>query len=171
MKRVVPFILAVGVVYALGVTGCGGEPSPVVSTQPLATAIRTQEVAPAAPVEGWTGSSWRYDPIGKRDPYRPYDVALPPNPLFPLTDLQRWELDQLRLVGIVRQNGHRLAMLEDPEGRGHIVHAGDYVGTRWGQVTSIGPGQLVITEYVKDDYGRTLPLTLEMPLADPWGNG
>jgi type IV pilus assembly protein PilP len=171
MERVLVVQCAGWVVAALAGLGCGGDPGPpdVTAASARSVAAHVTEVPDQSTEPLTTG--WRYDPIGKRDPYRPYATILFPGGALPLTDLQHWDLDQLQLVGILRQQGHRLAMLEDPDGRGHIVAVGDLVGRRWGRITRVDPSCLVVTEVVKDDYGRELPLTHEIPLPDPWTEG
>jgi type IV pilus assembly protein PilP len=96
-------------------------------------------------------------------------VVLPPTDV--LTELQQWELDQLRVVGILRKNGDRVALIEDPRGKGHIVEAGAFVGTRWGRIERIADAEVVVAETYTDDYGRILPIEVSMRLPDAYPEG
>jgi len=162
-------VAAAVAIVALWFGGCSGELEP--SPEQLPTVA---DVAPLPPESQPTVRTrpevWSFDPIGKRDPYRPY-TSIVIDDIRELTALQQWELDQLRLVGILRENGDRVAMLEDPRGQGHIATVGDYVGKRRGQITGIRRGEMEVTEYIADDYGRRLPITYSVGLPEPWPEG
>jgi type IV pilus assembly protein PilP len=90
---------------------------------------------------------WFYNPAGKRDPFssflarstRPED-----NPDAP--PLQRWDTDRFAITGIIWNVEAPRALLVDPEGTGHVVRHGTYVGRNWGKVTSISEDGVIVTE-------------------------
>jgi len=139
----------------------------LLTTALLATSLALAPAA-AGPDDG-EEPAYHYDPIGKRDPFRPYvDPDVPTRTGVELGPLQSWNLDQLRVVGVVLddEEGPR-ALVEDPAGLGHIVRVGDLVGPRWGSVTQIGASGLVITERRRADDGRWFVHQQEMPLPRP----
>ncbi len=91
--------------------------------------------------------AWFYNPAGKRDPFtsflarstRPED-----NPDAP--PLQRWDTDRFLVTGIIWNVDAPRALLVDPEGTGHVVRHGTYVGRNWGKVTAISEDGVVVTE-------------------------
>ena len=114
------------------------------------------------------GEPYRYDPFGKRDPYRAYDATiLDPPDRWRGTPAQEWELGQLSLVGIVGDDGQIQVMIEDPKGRGHVLGVGDFVGKRHGQITRIHDRELIVTEWIRDvDFGR-IPIDHTLALPEP----
>ena len=60
------------------------------------------------------------------------------------------------------------AMVEDPEGVGHIVELGTLIGKNWGKVTQIKPTELIITEEYRDPIENELIINeVTMRLPDP----
>ena len=137
----------------------GGEKLPDVD---VVAAVSLQSPVPTS------GEPFRYDPFGKRDPYRAYDATIVDPPArWRGTPAQDWELDQLSLVGILRDGGDAQVMLEDPRGQGHVLGVGDFVGKRHGQITRIQDRGLVVTEWIRDvDLGR-VPVDHTLALPEP----
>lgn len=103
-----------------------------------------------------TGGEYQYDPSGKRDPFRPLSLTREPNraKAEPLTPLERYELGQLRLVGVVHQLTPPRAMVEDSAGLGFILTPGTPVGPNGGVVTEIRPREVVVEEWHTDVIGQ-----------------
>lgn len=105
---------------------------------------------------------------GRRDPFRPFTIDLQrtdaPEAEI-LSPLQRYEIAQLKLTGLVLDMRPPRAMLQDNSGMGYIVTPGTPIGRRHGVVKSIEPGRLVVEEIVLDYYGRQQPhqVVVEMP--------
>ena len=100
-------------------------------------------------------------PAGKkRDPFRSFvelrDSAATVRraPTRPLTPLERYSLDQLRLVGVVGGGSVDKALLEDDVGKGYVVGVGTAVGNQGGKIVSIRPDRIVIQETVTDPLGE-----------------
>jgi type IV pilus assembly protein PilP len=112
---------------------------------------------------------YSYNPIGKRDPFRSFlgtgkaDAGEGPERV----GLQKFELDQYVLTGIIWGIDRPRALLEDPEKVGHVAEIGTYVGRNWGKVTAITSGEVVVTEeyqtidgeLVVNNMSLTLPVT------------
>jgi type IV pilus assembly protein PilP len=123
-------------------------PAPVAKKSDASLATRPE--ASSQPTDNYI-----YSPVGKRDPFRPYyvDQALEEtekDSQRTLTDLEKLELDQLKLVGIVSGTSTPTAMFEDPDGRGHVVHIGTAMGRNGGRVSKIKKDEVVIMEEYRD---------------------
>jgi hypothetical protein len=136
----------------------GGTEAPVAGEAALAGAGVAEGQPAAAPAPG----------EGRRDPFRPFtlDLARAEVPdAEVLSPLQRYEISQLKLTGLVLDMRPPRAMLQDNSGMGYIVTPGTPIGRRHGVVKSIEPGRLVVEEVVLDYYGRQQPhqVVVEMP--------
>ncbi len=120
------------------------------------------EARPAAKVAEEQG-----DPNDQRDPFRPFTLDLRPDTSEEaiLTPLQRYELAQLRLAGVVVDLDPPRAMVQDNSGMGFIVMPGTPIGRRRGVVKSIEPRRVVVEETVLDFYGQEqiTQVVLDMP--------
>ena len=107
-----------------------------------------EEKAPEAPGE------YAYNPIGKRDPFRSFFRAVEDTEIPNPTPLQRFDIEQYKLVGVVWGIDSPRAMVQDPEQTGHILELGTYVGKHWGRVTQISRTSVVVTEEYKEADGN-----------------
>lgn len=115
------------------------------------------------------GQKITYDPTQHRDPFRaPSLTTTQVVDNAPRTPLERYELGQLKLVGIVTETGSARAMVEDAAGLGYIVTTGTPIGSSGGVVTSIEPRRVLIEEHVTNFYGDKEPkqIVMELPKED-----
>ena len=107
-----------------------------------------------APLQG-SPSILRGDPTyvgaGKRDPFRPFVID---NRRLQLTPLQKYELGQLKVAGVISGPLTPRAMVEDGGGMGYIVTIGTPMGPNGGVVTAILPNRIVVEESLLDYYGK-----------------
>ena len=108
------------------------------------------------------GKKWSYfyDPSGKADPFRPLfssqaERLIPAQQKIkrqrlPLTPLQRVDLGQFTLVGIVLSREGNKALVEEPSGKGYIISKGTYIGQNFGRVKRILKDKVVVEEEVED---------------------
>ena len=92
-----------------------------------------------------------YDPKGRRDPFKPYaeSASLDSGDMAgPLLPLQQYEIDQLRLVGILWNIADPKAMFVDPKNQVHIVRRDERVGKKNGYIAVIREGEVVVVEAV-----------------------
>lgn len=138
----------------------------VPATAPVATApVAKAPAAKKAVEEEEPEEEYTYNPIGKRDPFRSF-LSLGnrgPDPI-PRTPLQKYEIDQYQLVGIVWGVERPRALVEDPAGVGHVMEIGTYIGKNWGKVTQITPTQVMVTEEYQTIDGELVVNTLPMAL-------
>lgn len=156
-------LLALG----LAATACGGgEPAPVTPPSipaggvvPGAGAPPVAAVATATPTpepEETAVTEYNYDPIGKRDPFRSLVVEELQNRPKPKTPLQQYDLDQLKIVGIIWGISNPKAMVQTPDGKGFVVSKGTPIGKGRGKVTRITQKEVVVSEEYRDFEGKLL---------------
>jgi type IV pilus assembly protein PilP len=156
-------VLAVAGV-ALGGCGGGGDSTPAPAA-PKAAAKPT--AAPAAAQEA--GPQFSYSPVGKRDPFYSYLADLQNTIEAPSQrtrePTETFELDQYRLTGLVTGTAQPRAMVEDPEGKGHVITLGTRLGKRGGVVTRIAPEGIIVTEEFRTPTGDKVrvPITVKLP--------
>lgn len=110
----------------------------------------------------------RYFSAGKRDPFRPLASkakGAAARPRENLSPLERFELGQLKLVGIVWDIKEPRAMVEDGLGLGYIVKVGTPIGPNEGKVKAIKPREIVIEETYTDFFGarKNREVTMKLP--------
>lgn len=96
-----------------------------------------------------------YDPVGRRDPFRPPRAATSLSSGTPRTPLQRYEIGQLKLVAIIYGGRDPRAVVEDAAGLGYIIRVGTQVGPHGGRVEKIERGKVRIHEESVGYYGET----------------
>jgi type IV pilus assembly protein PilP len=133
----------------------------------VASALAAVPRARAETMEGEDQGSYTYNPNGKRDPFLPLYLLRRPaaQTVEPATPLQRYEISQLRLVGVVYDLTPPRAMVEDSSGLGFIVTPGTAIGPHGGVVTAIRPRQVVVEEWQTDIIGERhkKEFVLELP--------
>jgi Tfp pilus assembly protein PilP len=146
--------------------------SPAAPTAPAVAQVNTPlEVAPAAlpspdllPVAEVPNTAVRI--TARPDPFR--SILLHTEDELPAegaTALERFGLDQLRLVAVVTNTAAPFAMVEDPTGAGHYVKVGTLLGKDGAQVKAIQRGKLVLEQLLRHPDGTVhrmmVPLKLE----------
>ena len=91
----------------------------------------------------------------RRDPFRPFtpNTRTQSHPSQTLSPLERYELRQLKLVGIVWRVKEPSAMIEDSAGLGYVVKVGTPMGPNDGKVIAIQPDQIIVEETYVDLFG------------------
>jgi type IV pilus assembly protein PilP len=109
----------------------------------------------------------RINTVGKRDPFRPITLNIRSNVRRRenLSPLERYELGQLKLVGVIWDIKNPTALVEDTTGLGYTVKLGTPIGANDGKVRTIKPGALVIEEDYIDLYGAKKKREVSMTLA------
>lgn len=96
-----------------------------------------------------------YSSAGKRDPFQalPLKTQTKRRPRENLSPLERYDLGQLKLVGIVLDAKDPRAMVEDSAGLGYVVKIGTPIGPNEGKIKQIKASEVVIEESYIDFYG------------------
>jgi type IV pilus assembly protein PilP len=176
-KKAYMVIAILGIAFAiLLIGGCdrGGAPkgkstsSKIIVTRKPPPRAETAKANVNKLKENVQQPAYRYDPVGKRDPFRPF-LAMkapikPEGEQVALTPLQKYDVSQLKLVAICMTGDTASAMVEDAEGKGFMVTEGTYIGRNYGKVTSISKDGVLVEEKYKDYLGkvRTKEITLEL---------
>lgn len=99
-----------------------------------------------------------------RDPFEPdavlqepeevrVETGIRPDTLRPREALENFELDALRMVGTVRQDGVAWALLNAKDGTIHRVRVGNYLGRNYGKIVNILDNQIELVEIYADSGG------------------
>ncbi|MGE0084430.1 MAG: pilus assembly protein PilP [Desulfococcaceae bacterium] len=128
-----------------------------------------------------------YNPKGKADPFEPLlreenkkaekppeqkEEAVSSKPKPPprrLTPLERLDLGQLKLVGIIRAENGNKALVEEASGKGYIIVKGTYIGIHSGIVVDILPDRVVVEEQDEDVLGKVTVRKRELKFNRPEG--
>jgi type IV pilus assembly protein PilP len=158
--------LAVGILAAVSLFaggGCSKEPAApqqVVKRQ----APKPEAKAPAAPAAEAQAKKAEqvtlYDPRGKRDPFVSFikveerrragvDTAL-------LPPLQRYELGELKFVGVIWTKKGAMGLVEDAEGKGYSVTVGTRIGRSGGVVSRITGKEIFVKEVFVGNRGEKI---------------
>ena len=80
--------------------------------------------------------------------------------------LESYPLDQLKMVGMLRQGGANVALV-DVGGQTHMVRVGNYLGQNFGRVSRITETETQLNEIVQDAAGEWVerPAKLELQVA------
>lgn len=117
-----------------------------------------------------------YNPEGKLDPFEPLfkkervSLAVGKKKTkrrTALTPLERVNLSQLTLVGIIRSPSGNRALVQETSGKGYVVKKGTYIGTNSGKIVQILKDTIIIEEESEDIYGKVSitkkPIKLQKP--------
>lgn len=162
MSLKVIFIL-VAFFFLAGCEGAKPPPAPLAPAKPQAKAPEEKKEAKKE-----EDKPYSYSPAGKTDPFKPFiELAPPPAiargpgaaptkaavPVKPRpkrvvapTPLQRFDLAQLKVVGIIAHPEGNRALIEDPTGKGYIVSEGTAIGLKSGIVKKITPEGVTVEE-------------------------
>ena len=99
-----------------------------------------------------------YDATGKIDPFDPpfrvhSGVAKKTRKKIkrvPRTPLERIDLAQLKLVGIILASSGNRALVEESSGKGYVIKKGTYIGTNGGKIVKIQKEAVYVEEKFED---------------------
>jgi Tfp pilus assembly protein PilP len=173
--------LAVGILATVslfaGGFGCSKEPAappPAVKRQ----VPPPEAKAPAPPAaEGQAKKAEQvalYDPRGKRDPFVSFikaeerkragidKMTLPP--------LQRYDLGELKFVGVIWTKKGAMGLVEDAEGKGYSVTVGTRIGRSGGVVSRITGKEILVKEEFVGSRGEKVVKESGIQLTTAGGN-
>lgn len=86
-----------------------------------------------------------------------------------LTPLEKFDLGELKLVGVLSKGNETVALVEDNEGKGYTVKRGTRIGRNGGVVGKITVKEVVIIEEFFDISGRKIRKEKKLALPIPGG--
>ncbi len=112
--------------------------------------------AEAPKVEEKPAPVYRYDPGGRRDPFVPIIVKKEEQKVNTANrpPLERFNISELKLTGIVWGGFGYNAVIEAPDGKGYFVRTGTVLGPNRGVVKRITQSTVVIEEKYKTFSGE-----------------
>ena len=181
LKKISGIMMALIPLLFLSFAGCEDEPpapppqvakkkKPATKPGAKAVAVPKKEEALAEKKE----IKYIYDPSGKRDPFQPSAEYLIDDPVvgghppddngdpWEPTPPEMFELSQLKLVAVMHLPKKSVAMVEDPEGKGHTIYVGSYIGKNRGQVVKIEQNKLFVEEKARTLAGTYKTTTHEL---------
>lgn len=117
----------------------------------LLAAIKDDESDPAVP----------FDPKGKRDPFKPFNIAPRDVLSESKTPLENYSLDKLFYSAYLATEDEPKAIIENTEGHGFTITKGTKIGPNNGIVTDIFPQKVVVVETTTDFKGKSSSRTYE----------
>lgn len=133
-------------------------------------------LAKAAETTPTSETAYAYSPKGKIDPFMPwYEDERPTskssvNKRLPLSPLEKVDLSQLKLVGIVLSASVNRALVEEATGKGFVITKGTYIGLNRGKVVRILHDRVIIEEAVQYGMSEAPIRRKELKLQKPPGD-
>lgn len=116
---------------------------------PAAETELEQDLQEILEEEPATGDAYRYDPQGRRDPFRSLvggKKELPTGERPPGTP--GFLIDEMDLQGVIRTKQGLVAMVQGPDNSGYLLRVGDKVMD--GEVIQITPDSIIFRQEVND---------------------
>ena len=135
-------------------------------------------VSPASPKIETPEISDLYKPEAKLDPFEPLFRKEPASIAVrkkkskrrsPLTPLEKMDLSQLKLSGIILAPSGNKALVQEASGKGYVVKKGTYIGIHSGKIVEILEDQIIVEEEAEDMYGKVSIVKKSLKLQKPPG--
>jgi type IV pilus assembly protein PilP len=145
----------------------GIAPSPTGTTPlPALAAPAGRPLGGLAPASGMPISltdGYSYDPKSRRDPFQSMVKLLKQSQTRgELPPLQRLELSDVKLIGIVSDASGYYGLIQTPDGKGYTVRVGTPMGTNNGTIKTISEQRIVVAEPAIDTTGKMTSRDIEI---------
>ncbi len=161
-------VLFLGGCFVLLLAGCQEAPPP-----PPA-AVKVEKTEPPSPTEDAVGEGeeaeeepqepeYTYDASGRREPFKTLvveelpevpEIIVTPDPELLKTALQKFEVSQLKLTGIILGGLGDYGRVVAPDGDSYMLNMGTLVGPHGGEVISITDNVIVVKETIHYESGK-----------------
>ena len=81
-------------------------------------------------------------------------------------ELETFELDAMRMVGVLERAEDLWAIVQDQSGTVHRVQVGNYLGRNFGKITNIQEDRIDVREIIKDSQGRWQERAASLALSE-----
>jgi type IV pilus assembly protein PilP len=154
---------SVGVLAVLLALGCSGGDKPAPSRAAQQPSAQARPPKPLPPEQA-SHTPYRYNPSGKRDPFRSLAREMGLKNTLASTPLERFDLSQISLTGIVWSSERPRALVKDPAGKGYVVAVGTPIGKNEGRILKIEDNRVVVKETYVDYLGKATTKDIELRL-------
>lgn len=166
--------LLCGVFIFSGLIGCSEEPSssqPDKKTTAVKAPAKKRVSTPVVKVEVKKEVTFVYVTEGRRDPFVPLTKIRRPigETGAPVTPLQKYDLTQFQLVGVIVGVGEAKAMVVAPDGKSYILAKGVKIGKNNGVILEISSKAIRIEEKYYDFSGNIIENIQEIPVPKRGG--
>ncbi|RMG59686.1 MAG: hypothetical protein D6713_04870 [Deltaproteobacteria bacterium] len=173
MRRTATLLLVLSLI-CVAFFSCGGKSE---APKPRAKVVKKVKKKAPAGEEKKAGETGKeefpgYTATNLRDPFVPFireKIVPVARKTRALTPLEKFDLGELKLVGILMKGNERVALVEDNQGKGYMVKKGTRIGKNGGVVTRITDETVVVVEEFYDFSGRRVKK--EKTLALPKSGG
>jgi Tfp pilus assembly protein PilP len=174
--------------FATGTVGCGGKSTPPEAPAPevaVPTPAPGDQSAPPIVPQLDAAAEYTYRGEGRRDPFvslirgvEVEQVAAPEEagPFVAVVEggtyspLARFDLEELKLVGIVDIGGAFHGLVEVADGKSYFLRNGTQVGRNGGVVSRVLDDRIVITETYRNPLGETRTKDVYLTFAKKGGD-
>lgn len=129
-------------------------------------------IAPLPEIKPYQAYTYQSGQKGARDPFQSFYQQVIVGPEPPGKDpgltkemekeiknrnreeLEGFELDSLKMVGIMQNEGNNWGIIKDPDGTVHRVKVGNYMGRNIGKITNIFEDHIDLREIIQNNQGR-----------------
>lgn len=161
--------IALAAVATLSLAGCGND---MTDLHQFVEKVKSRPGPPVKPIPQLEPyETYTYHDQARRSPFQPpTPKARGDNGVRPDTHrnkeyLERFPLDSLTMVGTIKMDGVRYALIQDNDGLVHRVHQGNYMGQNDGRVVGIDADGLTLREIVPDGLGGYVKRETKVSLA------
>ena len=187
VDRLAAALIAAAILAVNGV-GCGSReaprhapPSTVEAPSAEQTPAKAVEATPEADIE----SAYAYRAEGRRDPFvslirgvevAPTVVEEESGPFVAVVEggnyspLARFDLQELKLVGIIDVGGVYHGLVEVADGKSYFLQSGTQVGRNGGVVSRVLEDRVVVTETYRNPLGETRTKDVYLTFAKTGGD-
>ena len=152
MNRKWSFSLSLMIVLAAVATVIAQTPTPAPGAPPApptaTTGTSVQQTLEEILEEPTGADTYRYDPQGRRDPFRSLIGPAPEIPRDRPRGIPGFLIDEIKLTGIVRTKQGIVGVIAGPDNKGYLIRVGDKVLD--GEVIRITPSSVVFRQEVND---------------------
>jgi len=117
---------------------------------------------------------YKYNPAGRIDPFSSLfkvksESQKKKRKRFPLTPLEKKDISQFKLVGIILSAKGNKAIVKEASGKGYVISKGTYIGVNDGRVIKILKDKVICEEEVENLFGQIQTKSRIIKLKKPPG--
>lgn len=171
MMRMPFFAVFLSLAFLASLSGCGKEDSSpekrasIKLKDSVVAKKQAPQIKPPEPEK--KEAKYVYEAAGRRDPFLALmDIRKPVlDSGQPLTPLQKFDLGQFRLIGVIVGRNEPMAMVMAPGGKAYVLKRGVKIGKNAGKVVDIRADAVLIEERFYDFAGeyRTNVQEIQLP--------